>query len=75
MPTLSELLQEQQILSANIRRHVGTIPLPNRNKHADTLCDGCRPWFERSRQLVTQIYKVRNMKPIPSPLKKGIDDE
>ena len=73
MPTLSELLQEQQILSANIRRHVGTIPLPNRNKHADTLCDGCRPWFERSRQLITLIYQARNNKLVQSPVKKGIE--
>lgn len=62
MPTLAELLQEQQILSANIRRHTMTIPLPDRNKHADKLCPACKPWFDRSRQLVTMIYKARQVR-------------
>ena len=75
MQTLNELINEQAALSHKIRMHVMSIPLPNRNAHADKLCKECQPWFDRSRQLVTLIYQSRNNKLTEPPVKKGIDIE
>ena len=60
MTTLLELEQESVQLSIKIRTHLMKVPFPDKNRHAEKLCNECRPWFLRKSALIKEIYAARN---------------